>query len=202
MLVCSLDWFKSFSLCITNTSIALSQAKEAVNAQVNDAGVFCQAFSDNAGTEKLGPVFTSTTGPASFTNSSSGDVGSSADQAVPVGAYCCVTSANGFDACSGTGNSGTGNSGTGGSTSTKTVRVEVFGADELAEQTEVPVDNSVFRFAGRFDSAQIIDVEGSKNPTCTAFSDVRGTKAIGKPFSTGLVTLGNEVTVQSLRCSA
>ena len=164
---------------------------------MNDAGVFCQAFSDNAGTEKLGPVFTSTTGPASFTNSSSGDVGSSADQAVPVGAYCCVTSANGFGACSGTGSSGTG-----GSTSTQTVRVEVFGADELAEQTEVPVDNSVFRFAGRFDSAQIIDVEGSKNPTCTAFSDVHGTKAIGKPFSTGLVTLGNEVIVQSLRCSA
>ena len=170
-----------------------------MNAEVNDSGVFCQAFSDNAGTQKLGSVFTSTTGPASFTNSSSGDVGSSADQAVPVGAYCCVTSADGFGACSGTGAS---NSGSGASTSTQTVRVEVFGADELAEQTEVPFDNSVFRFAGRFDSAQIIDVEGTKNPKCTAFSDIQGTKAVGKPFSTGLVTLGNEVIVQSLRCSA
>jgi len=186
---------ESLSLCVANFYIALAQAQKAVNAEVDDDGVFCQAFSDNAGTIELGPVFTSKTGPASFTNSSSGDVSSSADQAVPVGAYCCVTSADGFGACSGSG-SGTGSS------STQTVRVEAFGENELAEQSEVPLDNSVFRFAGRFDTAQIINVEGAKNPKCTAFSDVLGDIAVGKPFSTDLTTLGKAVIVQSLRCSA
>jgi hypothetical protein len=111
---------------------------------------------------------------------------------VPVGAYCCVTSIDGFDACSGSSDS---------STSTQTVRVQLNGADELAEQTEVPLD-TIFRFAGRFDSAQIIDAEGVQNPKCTAFHDVQGTKAVGKTFTTDITSFGKGVEVQSLRCSA
>lgn len=162
---------------------------------------------------KLGGVFTDTI-TASFTDASTGDIGSSASSAVPIGAFCCVLSQDGFGVC---GDSASSTSSSSTSSSTPTIRVQLDGADELAAQGEVPADGSVFLlsahppFFNDVISASIVDAEGLENPTCHAFSDAQGRIPVGgsRKGKGAVITrddtdlsngTGEAVTVVALRC--
>ncbi|KAH0496062.1 hypothetical protein TgHK011_003445 [Trichoderma gracile] len=173
------------------------QVSAGVNAQAVTPGCVCQAFSDAAGTLKLGGIFDDQT-LVSFTDASSGEVDSQIDQAVSIGSFCCVTTPNTAPICSGTGTSPP-------PPSAGTVRVQINSADDSASQIEVPMDGSPFGVSfGIADAAEIIDIEGSNRATCQAFSDVEGTATVGMPFGTDLVSLngGAAVSILSLRCKS
>ncbi|UKZ81676.1 hypothetical protein TrVFT333_009448 [Trichoderma virens FT-333] len=175
------------------------QVNAGVNAQAVTSGCICQAFSDATGTLKLGGIFDDHT-LASFTDASSGEVDSTADQAVPIGSFCCVTTPNTEPVCSGSG------------TwtppppppPTRTVRVQINSVDDSAVQIEVPADGSPFATSFNIANAvEIVDIEGSNQGTCQAFSDEAGTIAVGSPFGTDLVFLngGAAASILSLRCN-
>ncbi|KAL7905050.1 hypothetical protein GGI35DRAFT_471932 [Trichoderma velutinum] len=169
------------------------QVNAGVNAQAITTGCVCQAFSDAAGTLKLGGIFDDHT-LASFTDASSGEVDSQTDQAVPIGSFCCVTAPNTVLVCSGTRDP----------PSTQAVRVQINSADDSAVQIEVPADG--LPFAASFsiaNSVEIVDIEGSNHVTCQAFSDETGVVAVGSPFGTNEVFLngGAAVSILSVRCN-
>ncbi|KAF4628544.1 hypothetical protein G7Y89_g9607 [Cudoniella acicularis] len=90
-----------------------------------------------------------------------------------------------------------------------TIRIQLNGiSGEDATQHEVPADNSTFSLNAVSDifSAQVIDAEGLKFPTCQVFSDLEGTVSSSEVSFTTDVTellLGSVGTVQvgSVRCS-
>ncbi|OTA00204.1 hypothetical-protein [Trichoderma parareesei] len=173
------------------------QLSAGVNAQAVTPGCVCQAFSDAAGTLKLGGIFDDQT-LVSFTDASSGEVDSQIDQAVSIGSFCCVTTPHTAPICSGAGTPPP-------PPPAGTVRVQINSADDSASQVEVPVDGSPFAVSfGIADAAEIVDIEGSNRATCQAFSDVAGTATVGRPFSTDLVSLndGATVIILSLRCKS
>ncbi|KAL7952607.1 hypothetical protein V8C34DRAFT_322824 [Trichoderma compactum] len=156
------------------------QVDAGVNAQAVTPGCVCQAFSDAAGTIKLGGIFDDHT-LASFTDASSGEVDSQPDQAVPIGSFCCVTAPNTVPVCSG--------SGTWTPPPTQTI--------------EIPADGSPLTVSSRIaNSIEIVDIEGSSHVTCQAFSDGNGVVAIGSPFGTDQVSLngGAAISILSIRC--
>lgn len=181
------------------STINNQQVTAGVNTQAVTSGCVCQAFSDTAGTLKLGGIFDDHT-LANFTNASSGEVDSQADQAVPIGSFCCVTTPNTRPTCSG--------SGTGTPPPppppTQTVRVQINSADDSAVQIEVPSDGLPFATSFSIaDAVEIVDIKGSNQVTCQAFSDDAGAVAVGSPFGTDLVFLngGAAVSILSIRCS-
>ncbi|KAK0756257.1 hypothetical protein N5P37_011172 [Trichoderma harzianum] len=171
------------------------QVDAGVNAQTVTSGCVCQAFSDAAGTIKLGGIFDDHT-LASFTDASSGSVDSQLDQAVPIGSFCCVTTPNTVTVCSG--------SGTGAPPPpTQTVRVQINSADDSARQIEVPADGSPFAASFSIaNSVEIVHIEGSSHATCQAFSDANGVVAVGSPFGIDEVSLngGAAISILSIRC--
>ncbi|KAL6792221.1 hypothetical protein GGI42DRAFT_364776 [Trichoderma sp. SZMC 28013] len=170
------------------------QIDAGVNAQAVTPGCVCQAFSDAAGTIKLGGIFDDRT-LASFTDASNGEVNSQPDQAVPIGSFCCVTAPNTVPVCSG--------SGTWTPPPTQTVRVQINSADDSAVQIEVPADGSPFAVSSRIaNSVEIVDIEGSSHVTCQAFSDENGVVAVGSPFGIDEVSLngGAAISILSIRC--
>ncbi|KAL6864640.1 hypothetical protein J3F83DRAFT_742540 [Trichoderma novae-zelandiae] len=170
------------------------QVSAGVNAQAVTPGCVCQAFSDAAGTLKLGGIFDDQT-LASFTDASSGEVDSQIDQAAPIGSFCCVTAPNTVPICSGAGTA----------PPTETVRVQINSADESAVQIEVPADGSPFAVSFSIANAvEVVDIKGSKRATCQAFSDAAGAVAVGSPFGTDLLSLngGAAVRILSLRCNS
>ncbi|KAL6693467.1 hypothetical protein J3F84DRAFT_401350 [Trichoderma pleuroticola] len=174
------------------------QVDAGVNAQAVTPGCVCQAFSDAAGTIKLGGIFDDRT-LASFTDASSGEVDSQPDQAVPIGSFCCVTTPNTVPVCSGSGSG----SGTWTPPPTQTVRVQINSADDSAVQIEVPADGSPFAVSSRIaNSVEIVDIEGSGHAICQAFSDKNGVVAVGSPFGIDQVFLngGAATSILSIRC--
>lgn len=174
------------------------QVDAGVNAQAVTSGCVCQAFSDAAGTIKLGGVFDDHT-LVSFTDASNGGVDSQLDQAVPIGSFCCVTAPNTVPVCSGSG------SGTGAPPPppAQTVRVQINSADDSARQIEVPADGSPFAASFSIaNSVEIVDVEDSSHATCQAFSDANGVVAVGSPFGIDEVSLngGAATSILSIRC--
>ncbi|KAM0262576.1 hypothetical protein ACHAQJ_001621 [Trichoderma viride] len=179
-----------------------AQIKAGVNAEAVTTGCVCQAFSDATGTVKLGSTFDDDT-VASFTDSSDGGVDSQADEAVPIGSFCCVNTPNTEPNCS--------NSGTSAPPPpppppppAENVRVQVDSADDSAVQIEVPADGSPFAVSFSIANAlEVVDTESANQVTCQAFSDKAGTAAVGSPFGTNLVFLdgGAGVKILSLRCN-
>ncbi|KAL6789591.1 hypothetical protein J3E68DRAFT_411960 [Trichoderma sp. SZMC 28012] len=171
------------------------QVDAGVNAQAVTSGCVCQAFSDAAGTIKLGGIFDDHT-LVSFTDASSGGTDSQLDQAVPIGSFCCVTTPNTVPVCA--------DSGTGAPPPpTQTVRVQINSADDSARQIEVPADGSPFDASFSIaTSVEIVDIEGSGHATCQAFSDANGVVAVGSPFGIDEVSLngGAAISILSIRC--
>lgn len=171
------------------------QVDAGVNAQAVTSGCVCQAFSDAAGTIKLGGIFDDHT-LVSFTDASNGGVDSQLDQAVPIGSFCCVTTPNTVPVCSGSGAGAP-------PPPTQTVRVQINSADDSARQIEVPADGSPFAASFSIaNSVEIVDVEGSSHATCQAFSDENGVVAAGSPFGIDEVSLngGAATSILSIRC--
>ncbi|KAL7796371.1 hypothetical protein V8C43DRAFT_304251 [Trichoderma afarasin] len=171
------------------------QVDAGVNAQAVTSGCICQAFSDAAGTIKLGGIFDDHT-LVSFTDASNGGVDSQLDQAVPIGSFCCVTTPNTVPVCSGSGAPPP-------PPPTQTVRVQINSADDSARQIEVPADGSPFAASFSIaNSAEIVDIEGSSHATCQAFSDANGVVAVGSPFGIDEVSLngGAAISILSIRC--
>ncbi|KAL6817617.1 hypothetical protein V8C40DRAFT_269106 [Trichoderma camerunense] len=169
------------------------QVDAGVNAQAVTSGCVCQAFSDAAGTIKLGGIFDDHT-LVSFTDASNGGVDSQLDQAVPIGSFCCVTTPNTVPVCSGSGAP---------PPPTQTVRVQINSADDSARQIEVPADGSPFAASFSIaNSAEIVDIEGSSHVTCQVFSDANGVVAVGSPFGIDEVSLngGAAISILSIRC--
>lgn len=172
------------------------QVDAGVNAQAVTSGCVCQAFSDSAGTIKLGGIFDDHT-LVSFTDASNGGVDSQLDQAVPIGSFCCVTTPNTVPVCSGSG------AGAPPPPPTQTVRVQINSADDSARQIEVPADGSPFAASFSIaNSAEIVDIEGSSQATCQTFSDANGVVAVGSPFGIDEVSLngGAAISILSIRC--
>ncbi|KAL6824742.1 hypothetical protein J3E69DRAFT_381611 [Trichoderma sp. SZMC 28015] len=175
------------------------QVDAGVNAQAVTSGCVCQAFSDAAGTIKLGGTFDDHT-LVSFTDASSGGTDSQLDQAVPIGSFCCVTTPNTVPICSG---SGAGAPPPPPPPPTQTVRVQINSADDSARQIEVPADGSPFAASFSIaNSVEIVDIEGSSHVTCQAFSDANGVVAVGSPFGIDEVSLngGAAISILSIRC--
>ncbi|KAF3067590.1 hypothetical protein CFAM422_008641 [Trichoderma lentiforme] len=171
------------------------QVDAGVNAQAVTSGCVCQAFSDAAGTIKLGGIFDDHT-LVSFTDASNGGVDSQLDQAVPIGSFCCVTTPNTVPVCSGSGAGAP-------PPPTQTVRVQINSADDSARQIEVPADGSPFAASFSIaNSVEIVDVEGFSHATCQAFSDENGVVAVGSPFGIDEVSLngGAATSILSIRC--
>ncbi|KAH8812702.1 hypothetical protein F5884DRAFT_786152 [Xylogone sp. PMI_703] len=90
-----------------------------------------------------------------------------------------------------------------------TIRIQLNGlSGEDGTQFVVPADNSVFSLNTVLDvfTAQIIDADGLRFPSCLSFSDLHGTEfATEVSFTTDLTTLllGSVGTVKvgSVRCS-
>ncbi|KAL7943608.1 hypothetical protein V8C42DRAFT_327980 [Trichoderma barbatum] len=182
------------------STINSAQVNAGVNAQAVTSGCVCQAFSDAAGTLKLGGIFDDHT-LASFTDASNGEVDSQVDQAVPIGAFCCVTAPNTVPICS---DSDTWTPPPPPPPPTQTVRVQINSADDSAVQIEILADGSPFGASfGIANAVEIIDTKGSNQATCQAFSDIAGTVAVGSPFGTDLVFLngGAAISILSLRCN-
>ncbi|RFU25205.1 hypothetical protein B7463_g11124, partial [Scytalidium lignicola] len=202
---------------LVSTANLVQSAQKGVSAEAVTTGFFCQAYSDAAGTKELGGVFTSTTS-ASFTDASDGSVGSTADEAVPVAAFCCVESKLRFPIlCKPTSTSTssaskpTYSSASSASSSTANqVRIQLSGMDDSAAQGEVADDGSlvILKDKGPFysyvQSGFITDVGTATNPTCQAYSDDQGNVPIGKPFGTSSVYFndGKEAEVLSVRCKS
>ncbi|PTB63612.1 hypothetical protein BBK36DRAFT_1171088 [Trichoderma citrinoviride] len=173
------------------------QINAGVNAQAVTPGCVCQAFSDAAGTLKLGGIFDDQT-LVSFTDASSGEVDSQIDQAVPIGSFCCVLAPNTVPTCSSIGTPSP-------PPPTDAVRVQINSVDDSAVQIQVPADGSPFAVSfGLANAVEIVDVESSNKATCQAFSDVAGTVAVGNPFGTDLLSLngGAAVDILSFRCKS
>jgi hypothetical protein len=175
-----------------------------VSAATLDQGVTCQAFKDANGETPLDGPFS--LGNTVFFNNcaANGDATSCViADAVPIGAYCCAA-VNSFNAtCLAKVNNGGGNSG--GNGDGKIITTQLNGADELAIQTNVPDDASIVVIGGNqsFDSAFIADLGGASGVSCQAFSDTKGTKKVGTPFGTNMISLasGKETLVQAISCT-
>jgi len=84
---------------------------------------------------------------------------------------------------------------------TSTVRVQLNGLDELAEQREITI-GVLTSFAGPFTDGFIEDLEGHTGVTCQAFTDTAGKDKVGGKFGIGDVEFdgGNAVNVETVKC--
>lgn len=205
-----------FSVPLNRLTQSTAQNSRGVKATISttSSSLFCRAFSDARGNTPLGGVFTSDIS-ASFTDASDGEVDSTSDLAVKIGAYCCVDKEDGFAAAGCAGKTATPPPAappkdnpppkTGGKA--KTVRVMFTGLSELAAQAEIPADGSVVplaKAAPLFEdviSATIVDAEDVKGAACQVFSDKEGRKPVARFGLTEVVlNKGRTTKVESLRC--
>ena len=167
-------------------------ASKGVAATISDPTATCQAFSDNAGTVRLGKPFTANT-PASFSAKSSGGVDSKPEDAVPIGAFLCSNSPNVPSAAP----------------PVASARVQLEIESDTFIQREVPVNGSIFRIPTTGLDMSIVSATGVNvnRVSCQAFADVAAKQPVGKPAtSAGDVTLtannNKPVTINAIVCSA
>jgi hypothetical protein len=186
---------------VTSASIGGS-ATSGVKASVN-GNFFCQAFSDAVGKTVLGGPFniTASTNFAACAGSTSCTLA----DAVPIGAYCCVTKEADLKSCvKGASPPPPTTSTPADNTAGKTVRVQLSGADELAIQLEVPLNGKPFLTGSlqKFQTVAVSDTEGFQGVKCQAFIDIAAKVKAGSIFSTDNVSLGGDQLVQAIACMA
>ncbi|MCJ1270943.1 hypothetical protein MMC22_010842 [Lobaria immixta] len=172
-------------------------ASRGVAATIDDPTATCQAFSDNAGTIRLGKPFTADT-PASFSAKSSGGTESKPEDAVPIGAFFCFKSAQG--APNGGGNT---------VPSTASARVQLETESDTFIQRAVPVDGSVFQIdTTGLDLSVVAATDVDVNTvSCQAFADVAAQQPVGGPATSAKdAILTNDrtqpVAINAIVCSA
>lgn len=134
---------------------------------------------------------------------------------MPIGAFCCVVTTDGFGACGDATNNNNNQNVDNKPTpppanKSKTVRVQLNGASEASAQGEVPADNSAFvlaqnpPFFTEVSDGFIQNSEGLKGVSCQAFSDTLATEAVGAPFGENDVDFngGKLIKVEALRCKS
>ena len=165
------------------------------NTPIDASQIVCQAFSDKAGTQKIGGTFDETIPGVNLLKAGNG-------QLVQVTVFCA--DAAGVAAFSGNGGSGGGNQG-----GDETVRIQLNFSDEGAAQGEVPVNGQLTTTAGIFATNVanngFISSGGSASTSCDVFGDAQGSKRIGTlkgdgntvPFTNGNM----DVPVGAIKCS-
>ena len=164
------------------------QGSKGVAATVEDPTAVCQAFSDNAGTIRLGSPFTADK-PASFSATSNGGTGSNPDDAVPIGAFLCSNSAS--------------------VPSTASARVQLEIESDTFIQRDIPADGSIFKIdTTGLDLSVVEATDVDVNAvSCQAFADVAAKQAVGGPATSAKdAILTNDrthpATINAIVCSA
>lgn len=168
---------------ITTTS---GQSSQAVAASVSDSGVFCQAFSDAAAANAIGPIF-SAGHDASYSATSSGGTESVSSDAVTIGSFLCSTSQAGVarSSSSSSGSNSNSNSGSASAPSSATARVQLEQVSDQFVQTEIPLDTLIATGSTNLGSRgldlSLLTADGVdvNQVACQVFADAAGQNPVG-----------------------